>query len=135
LARLGPRAQDPLAALAEVGGLEIAALAGFLLGAAAARLPVVLDGVITGAAALAAARLVPAAADAWITAHRSPEPAHGPVLDALRLRPLLDLEMRLGEGSGACLGLGLVTAACRMLREMATFEEAEVSEAPGEPGV
>ncbi|HEY8371085.1 MAG TPA: nicotinate-nucleotide--dimethylbenzimidazole phosphoribosyltransferase [Thermodesulfobacteriota bacterium] len=134
LSRLGPRAVDPLAVLAEVGGLEIAAMAGFLLGAAAARLPVVLDGVVTGAAALAAARLAPAAADGWIAAHRSPEPAHGAVLDALRLRPLLDLEMRLGEGSGACLGLGLVAAACRMLREMATFEEAEVSEAPGEPG-
>ncbi len=128
LARLGPRASDPLAVLSEVGGLEIAGLAGFLLGAAARRLPVVLDGVITGAAALAAARLATPAVDAWIAAHRSPEPAHGPVLDALRLRPLLDLEMRLGEGSGACLGLGLVAAACSMLREMATFEEAEVSE-------
>ncbi len=127
LSRLGSRASDPLAVLSEVGGLEIAALAGFLVGAAVQRLPVLLDGVITGAAALAAARLCPPAADGWIAAHRSPEPAHAPVLDALRLEPLVDLGMRLGEGSGACLGLALAAAACRMLAEMATFEEAEVS--------
>lgn len=118
---------DPVGVLAGVGGLEIAAIAGFLIGAAAARLPVVLDGVITGAAALVAQRLAPAASDAWIAGHRSDEPAHGPILEALGLAPLLELGMRLGEGSGACLALGLVAAACETLAGMATFEEAAVS--------
>ncbi len=127
LAVLETGPDDPLGVLAGVGGLELAAIAGFLIGAAAVRLPVVLDGVITGVAALVAQRLVPAACDAWIAGHRSPEPAHGPILEALELTPLLDLGMRLGEGSGACLGLGLVAAACDTLAGMATFEEARVS--------
>ncbi len=118
---------DPLGVLAGVGGLEIAGIAGFLVGAAAARLPVVLDGVITGAAALVAARLAPAAVDAWIAGHRSAEPAHASILEALGLEPLLDLGLRLGEGTGACLAMGLVAAACDALSGMATFEEAEVS--------
>ncbi len=127
LAVLETGPDDPLGVLAGVGGVELAAIAGFLIGAAAHRLPVVLDGVITGAAALVARRLVPAACDAWIAGHRSPEPAHGPILEALGLTPLLDLGMRLGEGSGACLALGLVAAACDTLAGMATFEEAQVS--------
>ncbi len=112
LARLEAGADDPVGVLAGVGGLDLAGIAGFLIGAAAARLPVVLDGVITGAAALAAARLAPAAVQGWFAGHRSVEPAHGPILEALGLKPLLDLGLRLGEGTGACLALGLVAAAC-----------------------
>ncbi len=132
LARLEAGADDPVGVLAGVGGLDLAGIAGFLIGAAAARLPVVLDGVITGAAALAAARLAPAAVQGWFAGHRSVEPAHGPILEALGLKPLLDLGLRLGEGTGACLALGLVAAACDALARMATFEEAEVS-GPVEP--
>ncbi len=127
LARLEGGPDDPLGVLAGVGGLELAAIAGFLVGAAAVRLPVVLDGVITGAAALVAQRLVPAARHAFLAGHRSPEPAHGPILEALGLAPLLDLGMRLGEGSGACVALGLVAGAVDTLAGMATFDEARVS--------
>ena len=118
---------DPIGILASVGGLEIAALTGFILGASAARLPVILDGFITGAAALVAARLCPDLPPRLIAGHRSPEPGHAVILDELGLRPLLDLGMRLGEGSGAALALLLVDAACRVREEMATFAAAGVA--------
>ncbi|MCI0342202.1 MAG: nicotinate-nucleotide--dimethylbenzimidazole phosphoribosyltransferase [Planctomycetales bacterium] len=123
-----PHPWDPLDALAKLGGFEIAGLAGVVLGAAACRVPVVLDGFITGVAALAAVRLAPAAADALLASHRSVEPGHRIVLEALGLRPLLDLELRLGEGTGAALAMGLVDAALRILCEMATFDSAGVSD-------
>jgi len=112
---------DPLATLASIGGLEVAALAGVVLGAAERRIPVLVDGFITGAAALVAARLAPASTDAMIAGHLSPEPGHALQLAALGLRPLLDLEMRLGEGSGAALAINLVRSAIAVLTEMATF--------------
>jgi nicotinate-nucleotide--dimethylbenzimidazole phosphoribosyltransferase len=117
-----------LVVLAEVGGLEHAALAGFILGAAAARTPVLLDGVIAGSAALVAAALCPAAIDYTVAAHRSVEPGHGIALAHLGLRPLLGLDLRLGEGTGALLALPLVTAAARALRDVATFDSAGVTE-------
>ena len=123
-----PDPGDPLGVLAAVGGLEHAALAGFVLGAAALRVPVVLDGVIAGAAALVAAALAPAALDACIAGHRSAEPGHAVALAHLGLRPLVDLELRLGEGTGALLALPLVQAAVRALTDMATFDSAGVAE-------
>jgi nicotinate-nucleotide--dimethylbenzimidazole phosphoribosyltransferase len=121
--------RDPLGALAGVGGLEIAALVGVVLGCAAERIPVLLDGFITGAAALTAVCLEPRCAGVLIAAHRSPEPGHRLILRALDLEPLLELEMRLGEGSGAALALPLVAAAIAILSEMATFEDAGVTDA------
>ncbi len=123
-----PDPTDPLGALAAVGGLEHAALVGLLLGAAALRVPVILDGVIAGAAGLAAAALAPEAVGTWIAGHRSAEPGHAVALDHLGLRPLVDLDLRLGEGTGALLALPLVQAAARALREMATFDAAGVAE-------
>lgn len=122
-----PDPADPLGVLAAVGGFEIAALVGLMLGVAAARIPVVLDGFITGAAALVGAALQPALAPRLIAAHRSPEPGHAFVLERLGLRPYLDLGMRLGEGSGAALLIGLLAAACQIRDEMATFESAAIS--------
>jgi len=122
-----PDPDDPIGVLAAVGGLEIAALVGLTLGAAAARIPVVLDGFITGAAALVAAAIAPGLPPRLIAAHRSTEPGHAIVLERLGLRPCLDLDLRLGEGSGAALAIGLIVAACRIRDEMATFESAAVS--------
>ena len=119
---------DPLVVLSEVGGLEHAALAGFLLGAAARRVPVVLDGVIAGSAALVAAALEPGCVAYLVAGHRSPEPGASVALRTLGLHPLLDLELRLGEGSGAVLAVPLVQAAARLLSEVATFDSAQVSE-------
>ena len=119
---------DPVEVVAALGGLEHAALAGFILGAAANRVPVILDGVIAGSAALVAAALAPAALDACIAGHRSAEPGHTVALVALGLTPLVDLEMRLGEGTGAVLALPLVRAAVAVLREMSTFDSAGVTE-------
>jgi nicotinate-nucleotide--dimethylbenzimidazole phosphoribosyltransferase len=124
-----PDSADPLDVVAKVGGFEIAGLAGVLLGAAARKVPVVLDGFITGAAALVASGLCPAVRDYLIAAHRSAEPGHAFILQHLDLRPLLDLDMRLGEGTGAVLALNLVEASLRLLREMATFEAAGVTDA------
>lgn len=121
-------ASGPIAALAAVGGLEIAALAGFVVGGAAARVPVVVDGVIADAAALVAAALVPGVVGYCIAGHRSVEPGAAAALDHLGLTPLLDLSLRLGEGSGACLALPVVEAAARVLREMATFDSAGVTD-------
>jgi len=122
-----PDPADPLGTLAAVGGLEHAALAGYLLGAAALRVPVVLDGVIACAAALAAAAFCPDAAGYMVAGHRSTEPGASRALAALGLRPLLELDMRLGEGSGALLALPIVQAAARVLRDVATFDSAGVS--------
>ncbi|WP_017541465.1 nicotinate-nucleotide--dimethylbenzimidazole phosphoribosyltransferase [Nocardiopsis halophila] len=119
---------DPVGVLAAVGGLEHAALAGFVLGAAALRVPVVLDGVIAGAASLAATALAPDAAAACFAGHRSAEPGHAAVLEYTGLRPLVDLDLRLGEGSGALLALPLLQASARALRDVATFEDAGVTE-------
>jgi nicotinate-nucleotide--dimethylbenzimidazole phosphoribosyltransferase len=124
----GAIADGPLATLAALGGLEIAALAGFVVGGAAARVPVVVDGVIADAALLLASRFAPGVLQYCIAGHRSSEPGAAAVLEHLGLEPLLDLDMRLGEGSGACLALPVVEAAARVLREMATFDSAGVSE-------
>lgn len=118
---------SPLEVLAAVGGLEHAALAGFILGGAARRVPVLLDGVIACAAAVAARAFAPRVTDYLIAGHLSTEPGALRALDALGLQPLLDLGMRLGEGSGAVLALPVVGAAARVLRDMATFDSAGVS--------
>jgi nicotinate-nucleotide--dimethylbenzimidazole phosphoribosyltransferase len=128
LDRNAPDASDPLGVLAAVGGFEIAFLTGVSLGAAAERAVVVVDGFITGAAALVASRLEPEVVGYFVAAHRSPEPGHTAILDALDLEPLLDLGMRLGEGSGAALALPLISAARDILVEMATFAEAGVTD-------
>jgi nicotinate-nucleotide--dimethylbenzimidazole phosphoribosyltransferase len=129
LAANRPDAADPLDVLAKVGGFEIGGLAGVVLGGAARRVPVLVDGFIASVAALLAVRLAPAAADYLIAAHQSVEVGHRLVLGALGLRPLLDLELRLGEGTGAALAMSLVDAALHVLHEMATFESAGVSDA------
>jgi nicotinate-nucleotide--dimethylbenzimidazole phosphoribosyltransferase len=123
-----PDPSHPLDVLAAVGGLEIAAIAGAILEAATRRVPVVLDGFITSAAALVAARLAPDLPARLIASHRSVEPGHRIVLDALGLQPILDLGLRLGEGSGAALAMPVVGAAARILGEMATFEDAGVAD-------
>ncbi len=122
-----PDPADALDVLSKVGGFEIGGLAGLMLGAAARRRPVVLDGVITTAAALIACGLCPAVNDYLIAAHRSVEPGHGVALAALGKEPLLDLGLRLGEGTGAALAMNVVDAAARTLTEVATFQEAAVS--------
>jgi nicotinate-nucleotide--dimethylbenzimidazole phosphoribosyltransferase len=127
----GDRLTSPLGMLAAVGGYEHAALVGFLLAGAAAGVPVLLDGVIAGSAALIAERLAPQAASYWIAGHRSVEPGHSHALSALGLRPVVDLDLRLGEGSGAVLALPLVQAAARILAEMATFDSAGVTDKAG----
>lgn len=120
-------AADALGALAALGGFEIAGLVGVILEAASHRRPAVLDGFISTAAALVAAALQPSSRDYMVAAHRSQELGHAAALAALGLRPLLDLELRLGEGTGALLALPLLRAAVRVLNEMATFQEAGVS--------
>ena len=122
-----PDPADSVGVLAAVGGFEIATLVGVIVGAAAARLPCVLDGFITGAAALVAASLDGRVAPRLVAAHRSTEPGHAVVLDRLGLRPLLDLDLRLGEGTGAALALLLVDAAVRIRDGMATFDTAGVA--------
>jgi nicotinate-nucleotide--dimethylbenzimidazole phosphoribosyltransferase len=122
-----PDRGDALDVLARVGGFEIAGLVGVILAGAARRRPVLLDGFIAGAAALVAVGLVPAAREYLIASHRSAEPGHDCALAALGLEPYLDLGMRLGEGTGAALGIGLARAAVRLLAEMATFKSAGVS--------
>jgi nicotinate-nucleotide--dimethylbenzimidazole phosphoribosyltransferase len=123
-----PDAKDGLDVLAKVGGFEIGGLAGVMLGAAAHRKPVLVDGFISTAAAMIAATLAPAARDTMIAAHASQERGHRLMLEWLGLRPLLDMNLRLGEGTGAALAFHLVEAAARILREMATFGEAGVSD-------
>jgi nicotinate-nucleotide--dimethylbenzimidazole phosphoribosyltransferase len=123
-----PDPADPLGVLAALGGFEIAGLTGVVLAGAARRVPVVLDGFIATAAALVAVRLQPAAGEYLIAAHRSAEPGHARLLETLGLAPCLDLGMRLGEGTGAALGIGLLRAALACYAEMATFKDAGVSE-------
>jgi len=124
-----PDPADPLDVLAKVGGLEIGGIAGVVLGAAAHRLPVVIDGFISGAGALVAAGLAPQVKDYLIAAHLSVESGHRLVLERLGLTPLLNLNLRLGEGTGAALGIFLVEVAVKVLNEMTTFTDAGVSEA------
>ena len=124
-----PDAADPVGVLAAIGGYELAVLAGACLGAAGSGAVVLLDGFVTGAAALLAARLAPAAAERMVASHLSPEPGHALVLADLELRPLLDLGLRLGEGSGAALALPLMAAALAILADMATFASAGVTDA------
>jgi nicotinate-nucleotide--dimethylbenzimidazole phosphoribosyltransferase len=128
LDRHQPDSGDPTGVLAAFGGLEHAALAGFVLGAAARRTPVILDGVIAGAAALAAQAYAAEAVAACVAGHRSAEPGHAVALRALGLSPLVDLGLRLGEGSGALLALPIVQSAVRVLHDVATFDSAGVSE-------
>jgi nicotinate-nucleotide--dimethylbenzimidazole phosphoribosyltransferase len=123
-----PDAGDGIDVLAKVGGLEIAGLCGVILAGAASRIPVVLDGFIAGAAALAAVRIKPEARHYLLASHRSTEPGARHVLDALGLEPYLDLGMRLGEGTGAALCIGLAKAAVKLLGEMATFKSAGVTD-------
>ncbi|MFC4123160.1 nicotinate-nucleotide--dimethylbenzimidazole phosphoribosyltransferase [Nonomuraea zeae] len=126
----GSPPSEALRALAAVGGFEHAALAGFILGGAAARVPVILDGVIAGAAALVAAALDPAVTDHCVAGHRSAEPGHAAALTHLGLRPLVDLELRLGEGTGGLLAHPMVCAAVRVMHDVATFDSAGVTEKP-----
>jgi len=117
----------PAETLAAVGGLEIAGLVGVILESARSRKPVIIDGFISGAAALVASRMALGATDFMIASHRSHELGHGAVLEQLGLKPLLDLDLRLGEGTGGALALSIVRASMRLLNEMATFEDAGVS--------
>ncbi len=123
-----PNAKDALDVLSKVGGFEIGGLAGVMLGAAARRVPVVIDGFISGAAALIAVTLAPQVKDYLIPAHTSAEAGHQSMLNSLGFDPYLDLGLRLGEGTGAALGIIICEAAARTLNEMATFAEAGVSE-------
>ncbi len=125
--RARPVRYDPFDLLTAVGGADVAAMTGFLVEAAARRTPVLLDGVVSGAAAVVAREMCYDAAAWWLAGHRSTEPAHSAVLDALDLRPLVDLGLRLGEGSGALVALPILRAAVVTLAEMATFGDAAVS--------
>ncbi len=122
-----PDRGDPVDVMAKVGGLEIAAMAGVMLAAAARRIPVVMDGFISGAAALTAARLCPGVIEYILPSHVSVEIGHKIIFAELGLTPLFDLEMRLGEGTGAALAMGIIDAAASILTEMATFESAGVT--------
>lgn len=122
-----PDAEDGLDVLAKVGGFEIGGLAGVIIGAAANRKPVLVDGFISTAAAMIAVAIAPAVRPYLISAHRSQEYGHRIMLEWLKLRPLVDLDFRLGEGTGAALGISLAEAACKILSEMATFAEAGVA--------
>lgn len=130
--RARSRRGDPVGVVAAVGGADLAAMAGFLLCAAARGTPVLLDGMVVGAAALVANALSYRAREWWLAGHRSVEPAHALVLERLRLTPLVDLQMRLGEGSGALVALPVLAAAAATLSQMATFTEAGVSDRPHE---
>ncbi|MFI9722346.1 nicotinate-nucleotide--dimethylbenzimidazole phosphoribosyltransferase [Streptomyces sp. NPDC052396] len=123
-----PDLKDPIGVLAAVGGLEHAALVGLILGGASLRTPVILDGVSAGAAALVARAIAPEALAACIAGHRSAEPGHVAALTKLGLRPLVDLDLRLGEGTGALLALPVVQSAARAMHEVATFDTAGVTE-------
>jgi nicotinate-nucleotide--dimethylbenzimidazole phosphoribosyltransferase len=123
-----PDPKDGLDVLAKVGGFEIGGLAGVILGAAAARKPVMVDGFISTAAAMIAVTIAPAVRPYLISAHRSQEYGHSQMVEWLGLKPLVDLDFRLGEGTGAALGISFAEAACKILAEMATFTEAGVSD-------
>jgi nicotinate-nucleotide--dimethylbenzimidazole phosphoribosyltransferase len=128
LAMNRPDPNDPLDVLTKVGGLEIAAIAGLVLGCAANRIPVVIDGFISTAGALIAAELHPHVKDYTFAAHQSVEIGHRFMLERIGLEPILDLHLRLGEGTGAALAMGLIEAGVKILKEMATFQEAGVAE-------
>lgn len=123
-----PKQDDPLDVLAKVGGAEIAGLAGVIIGAAANRCPVVIDGYISSAAALVAARLAPQSLPFMLASHLSHERAHGELLGVIGLSPLIHMEMRLGEGTGALLCFHLIDASLKLMQEMATFDSAGVSQ-------
>jgi len=127
LRRARPVTADPVALLGCVGGADLAAMAGFLAQAAVRRTPVVLDGLAVSAAAMVAEELAPGAREWWVAGHRSAEPAHELILTHLQLRPLLDLDLRLGEGTGALAALPLVQLSVQLLTGMATFADADVS--------
>ena len=122
-----PDPQDPLDVLAKVGGLEIAAIAGLVLGCAANSIPVVIDGFISTAGALIASELHPNVRDYIFAAHQSVEIGHRFMLERIGVRPILDLDFRLGEGTGAALAMGLIEAGVKVMKEMATFEQAGVT--------
>jgi nicotinate-nucleotide--dimethylbenzimidazole phosphoribosyltransferase len=122
-----PDPKDALDVLSKVGGFEIGAIAGLILGAAAFRIPMVLDGYICSSAAVLAHRFSPHVKDILFASHLSAEAGHRSMLDELELRELFDLNMRLGEGTGACIAMGLIEAAVKIMREMATFESAGVA--------
>jgi nicotinate-nucleotide--dimethylbenzimidazole phosphoribosyltransferase len=122
----GPDPEDPLGVLAQIGGLEHAANVGVILAGAFYGIPIILDGVVSDSAALVACAIAPHSAGYVIAGHRSAEPGAGIVLESLELEPLLDLDMRLGEGTGGLLAVPLVQAAARMLAEMATLEELDI---------
>ncbi len=122
-----PDPKDPVDVLSKVGGLEIAALTGLILGAAANRIPVIIDGFISSNAALVAINICPAAKDYLVPSHLSAEAGHALLVDYLELKPYLNMEMRLGEGTGAVLAMQLIEAAARVTLEMATFDDAGVS--------
>ena len=134
LYRTGKRRSDPVALLAACGGADLAAMAGFCAQAAVRRTPLLLDGLVVTAAALVADRMAPGARSWWRAGHRSPEPAHALALTELGLEPIVDLGLRLGEGSGATVALPILRAAVSLLSSMATFTDAGVSERSG-PGV
>ncbi|MEW5706262.1 MAG: nicotinate-nucleotide--dimethylbenzimidazole phosphoribosyltransferase [Actinomycetota bacterium] len=125
---LKPNMDDPIDVLSKVGGLEIGGIAGLMIGAAARRVPVIIDGFISGAAALIASRISPQSIDYMIASHVSVEPGHRIMLEELGLKPMLHMNMRLGEGTGAVLAMNMVEAATKIIKEMATFAEAGVSE-------
>ncbi len=127
VAERAPDAQDAVDILAKIGGFEIGGIAGLVLGAAECRLPVVIDGVISTAGALLAWLLEPKVRDNLFAAHRSVEPAHQAMLELLGLEPILDLQMRLGEGTGCAVAMPIIEAGVKVIREMATFAEAGVS--------
>ncbi|MCP1311166.1 nicotinate-nucleotide--dimethylbenzimidazole phosphoribosyltransferase [Paenibacillus tyrfis] len=130
-----PDASDPMDALAKVGGLEIAGLVGLILGAAQCRIPVVIDGFISSAAALVAARLAPLSVSYMIASHLSQEQGHERLLMEIGLTPMLRMDMRLGEGTGAVLAFPMIEAAVRIMKEMATFADAGVTGASEREGV
>jgi nicotinate-nucleotide--dimethylbenzimidazole phosphoribosyltransferase len=129
-----PNRNDPLDVLAKVGGFELAGISGFILGSAAARTPVVIDGVISGAAALIAYQMNPAVGDYMFMSHCSQEPAHKVLFDEFGQAPLFDFGMRLGEGTGAVMGMNILEASVKVYAEMATFEKAGVSNKSGNRG-
>jgi nicotinate-nucleotide--dimethylbenzimidazole phosphoribosyltransferase len=124
-----PRPSDPLDILRKVGGLEIAGITGLIVGAASRRIPVVIDGFISTASAAIACAIEPKVKEFIFAGHRSSEPGHRVLLDFISQRPLLDLEMRLGEGTGAALAMYIIEASTKILSEMATFSSAGVAEA------
>ncbi|MGI5860383.1 MAG: nicotinate-nucleotide--dimethylbenzimidazole phosphoribosyltransferase, partial [Tepidanaerobacteraceae bacterium] len=122
-----PDPSRPLEVLAKIGGLEIAGLTGVILACSANRIPVIIDGFISGAAAVIASEMAPLAKNYMLGSHLSEEPGHKVMLDFLDVKPMLIMNMRLGEGTGAALAMNLVDASLKILKEMATFSEAGVS--------